>query len=146
MNGYTGGVVWAETGAERGRDKKVVRVDVGRPQCAYVKDARRMSSIYHNMINLVLSQVVLWILWCWNLVLVITMFCTASKDTSLKPLSLVFSCRLCFPTVGPKIPSLATFALKSPTSILYRIWGICYTEFVVQGILGCVILIPYYYS
>ena len=43
--------------------------------------------------------------------------CAAAKDTSLKPLSLVFSCRLCFPTVGPKIPSLPTFALKSPTNI-----------------------------
>ena len=52
-----------------------------RPQCAYVKDARRMPSIYHNMINLVLvlrsgdRQVALWILRCWNLVLAITMFC-----------------------------------------------------------------------
>ena len=36
-------------------DKEVVRVDVGGPQCAYVKDARRMSSIYHNMINLVFT-------------------------------------------------------------------------------------------
>ena len=33
----------------------MVRVDVGGPQRAYVKDARRMSSIYHNMINLVFS-------------------------------------------------------------------------------------------
>ena len=62
-------------------------------------------------------QVAFWLLWCWNLVLVITMFCAAAKDTSLKPLWLVFSCRLCFRTVGPKIPSLPTFALKSPTSI-----------------------------
>ena len=39
----------------RGCDKEVVRVDVSGPQCAYVMDARRMSSIYHNMINLVFS-------------------------------------------------------------------------------------------
>ena len=39
----------------RGCGKEVVRVDVGGPQCAYVKNARRMSSIYHNMINLVFS-------------------------------------------------------------------------------------------
>ena len=30
-------------------------MNVGELQCAYVKDARRMSSIYQNMINLVFS-------------------------------------------------------------------------------------------
>ena len=38
-----------------GCDKEVVRVDVGGPQCAYVKDARRMSSIYHSMTNMFFS-------------------------------------------------------------------------------------------
>ena len=67
-------------------------------------------------------QVTLWILRCWNLVLEIIMFCAAAKDASLKPLSLVFWCRLCFPTVGPKIPSLSTFASKSPSRIF--IWDL----------------------
>ena len=68
------------------------------------------------------------------------MLCAAAKDTSLKPLSLVFPCRLCFPTVGPKIPSLPTFALKSPTKILTSDL-LQNFEFVVKGVLGCVILI-----
>ena len=84
----------------------MVRVDVGGPQCAYVKDARRMSSIYQNMINLVFSIEIRGSLSCFVDIRVLeaTMFYAAAKDTSLKPLSLVFSCRLCFPTVGPKIP------------------------------------------
>ena len=34
---------------------EVVGVHVGGPKCAHVKDASCMSSIYHNMINLVFS-------------------------------------------------------------------------------------------
>ena len=75
-------------------------------------------SIWYIVLRSGDCQVFLWILRCWNLVLETTMFCAAAKYTSLKPLSFVFSCRLCFPTVGPKIPSLPTFALKSPTKIL----------------------------
>ena len=41
-----------------------------------------------------------------------------------EPLSLVFPCRLSFPTVGPKIPSLPTLA-PAPRC---RLCDICYTE------------------
>ena len=85
------------------------------PRDIYKHDACRPSITTWSIWFLVLRsgdcQVALWILRCHE----ITMFCAAAKDTSLKPLSLVFPWRLYFPTVGPKIPSLPTFALKSLT-------------------------------
>ena len=47
-------------------------------------------------------QVALWILRCWNLVLEITMFCAAAKDTSLKPLSRFFPVQNVFPDCWAK--------------------------------------------
>ena len=78
-----------------------------------------MSSVYHNMINLVLSIAIRGLpSRLVDIAVLESIFFAAAKDISLKPLSLVFPCRLGFPTVGPKIPSLPTFALKSPTKIL----------------------------
>ena len=68
------------------------------------------------------------------------MFCAAAKDTSLKPLSFVFSCRLCFPTVVPKVPSLPTFALNSLVLVSTFISDLGHQNFE-KGILGCVMLV-----
>ena len=71
-----------------------------------------------------------------------TMFCAAAKDTSLKPLSLAFS--TVFPDCWAKnifSPQLRVkivnqnFNIRSGASIIQNI------ELVIQGILGCVILI-----
>ena len=51
-------VVCADMSAYLGCDKEAVGVQVSAPKCAHVKDAHRKSSIYHNMINLVLGIVI----------------------------------------------------------------------------------------
>jgi hypothetical protein len=51
---------------------------------------------------------------CGNIVLLTVRFLDVAKFTILTPLSLLISCKLSFPIVGLKMPSLPTFALKSP--------------------------------
>lgn len=54
----------------------------------------------------------------WNLVLLIIMFYITAKSISLKTLSDKLLWRLNLPTVEPKMPTLTTFDLKSPITIL----------------------------
>jgi hypothetical protein len=77
------------------------------------------SPVYQNMANLnvgfpiwkrpsIFMDVVM-----WNIVLLTLRFLDVAKFTNLTPLSLLISCKLSFPYVSLKMPSLPTLALKS---------------------------------
>jgi hypothetical protein len=76
------------------------------------------SPIYQDMVNLIVG-VPIWR--CPNIFMNVAMreHCTFdneifAKFTTRAPLSLLISCKLSFPTVGLKMSSLPTLALKSP--------------------------------
>ena len=94
----------------------MVRVDIGGPQCAYVKDARRMSSIYQNMINLVFS---IEIRGSPSRLVDIKVLESGARDNHVLCGSEGYQSEAivaCF-LVQTVLPSLPTFAFKSPTSI-----------------------------
>jgi hypothetical protein len=64
-------------------------------------------------------QVYLQMMQCGNIVLMTDFLMWLSLNT-LTPLSLLISCKLSFPTVCLKIPSLCTFILKPPNKISIR--------------------------
>ena len=62
-------------------------------------------------------QLYLWMFQCRNIVLLTARFFDVAKFAIQIPYSLLYWCRLSFPIVGLKIPSLPSFALKSPNGI-----------------------------
>jgi len=106
-----------------------------------------LSFIYQDVISLTVpfltrrSPCYVWILWCGNILLTITLS-NAAKVTTLTPLSQLISCKLSFPVVGLKIPSLPNFVMKSRKKNSYGTSGMIeYTfQFLIKVSL-CILLL-----
>ena len=117
-------------------------VHVGGPKCAYVKDARRMSYIYRHMINLVFSIVVRGSPSRLADVKVLEsgardnhVLC-GSEEYQSEAIVASFLVQIVFPDCWPKIPSSnQNIYIGFGASVIQNF------EFVVKGILGCVIFV-----
>jgi hypothetical protein len=109
----------------------VISITVSSPEISYIEHTPMPSPVYQYVIILVVSshqdkfQVYLW-MFCWGKTMVVTTrFFDVAKFTIITPLTLLFWCRLCLPTVGSKISCPPSFALNLLTAFSYGTWKNC---------------------